>query len=216
MGRVSAEPPCTIFLLSPAYCGGRRAGLLMRPGSTLALALRLNAGTLSLGEAFTFMSGLYFRGKMAYASAFGRHPHGAPASYVITPTRGLQSPDLPITHALVEEFAAVDVAHDEPRYFEPLAADARALATALPAGAHVVLLGSVATSKYVEVLAESLGARLHFPSDFVGRGDMSRGALMLQRAASGVELDYVVATTTTVRRGPRPPRLTPAASAPAR
>jgi hypothetical protein len=188
----------------------------MRPGSTIALAQRLDAGTLSLGEAFTFMSGLYFRGKIAYARAFGRRADGGHATCVITPTRGLQSPDLPITRALVEEFAAVDVAHDEPRYFEPLVADARALATALPDEARVVLLGSVATSKYVEVLADALGVRLHFPSDFIGRGDMSRGALMLQRAASGVELDYIVATTTTVRRGPRPPRLTTTAGATAR
>ncbi len=130
----------------------------MRPGSTLALAQRLEAGTLSLGEAFTFMSGLYFRGKIAYAMAFGRRADGRQATYVITPTRGLQSPDLPITRALVEEFAAVDVADDEPRYFTPLVADARALADALPDCARVVLLGSVATSKYVEVLGEALGA----------------------------------------------------------
>jgi len=213
MDDVSADSSCSVFLLSPAYCGGRRAGLLMRPGSTIALAQRLDAGTLSLGEAFTFMSGLYFRGKIAYARAFGRRGDGGHPTCVITPTRGLQSPDLAITRALIEEFAAVDVAHDEPRYFEPLVADARTLATALPAEARVVLLGSVTTSKYVEVLADALGARLHFPSDFIGRGDMSRGALMLQRAASGVELDYIVATTTTVRRGPRPPRLTTTAGA---
>ena len=199
---------CTVFLLSPAYCGGRRAGYLMRPGSTMALAQRLEAGTLSLGEAFTFMSGLYFRGKIAYAMAFGRRADGRQATYVITPTRGLQSPDLPMTRALVEEFAAVDVADDEPRYFTPLVADARALAAALPDRGRVVLLGSVATSKYVEVLGEALGARLHFPSDFIGRGDMSRGALMLRSAASGVELAYVPAAAA-IRHGPRPPRLAP-------
>ncbi len=180
----------------------------MRLGSTLALAQRLEAGTLSLGDAFAFMSGLYFRGKLAYATAFGRRDAGGPATYVITPTRGLQSPDLPITRALVEEFAAVDVADDEPRYFRPLVADAKALAAALPECARVVLLGSVATSKYVEVLGDALGTRLHFPSDFIGRGDMSRGALMLRRAESGVELEYIAATATAVRRGRRPARLT--------
>lgn len=198
----------TIFLLSPAHCGGRRAGYLLRPGSTLTLAQRLEAGSLSLGEAFTFMSGLYFRGKMAYATAFGRRATGGPATYVITPTRGLQPPDLPITRAVVEEFASVDVADDEPRYVEPLVADARALAAGLPEQAQVVLLGSVATSKYVEVLAGALGARLLFPSAFIGRGDMSRGALMLRSAASGVELEYIAAATAATRRGPRPPRLT--------
>ena len=178
----------------------------MRLGSTLALAQRLEAGTLSLGDAFAFMSGLYFRGKLAYATAFGRRDAGGPATYVITPTRGLQPPDLPITRALVEEFAAVDVADDEPRYFRPLVADAKALAAALPECAQVVLLGSVATSKYVEVLGDALGTRLHFPSDFIGRGDMSRGALMLRSAASGVELEYVPAAAA-IRHGPRPPRL---------
>ncbi len=181
----------------------------MRPGSTLALAERLDAGTLSLGEAFAFMSGLYFRGKMAYATVFGRPPQGLPATYVITPTRGLQPPDLRITKPLVEEFASVDVAGDEPRYFLPLVDDARTLADALPGHARVVLLGSVATSKYVEVLADALGARLHFPADFIGRGDMSRGALMLRSAESGVELEYITAAPTAVRRGRRPPRLAP-------
>lgn len=196
-----------IFLLSPAYCGGRRAGYLVRPGSTMALAQRLDAGTLSLGDAFAFMSGLYFRGKLAYAQAFGRREGGAPTTYVITPTRGLQMPDIPISRELIEEFAGVDLADDEPRYVEPLVADARALAATLPEDAQVVLLGSVATSKYVEVLSGAIGNRLRFPSDFIGRGDMSRGALMLRSAASGVELGYVAATAAT-RRGPRPPRLT--------
>lgn len=205
---MSLETPCTIFLLSPAHCRGRRAGYLVRPGSTMALAQRLGAGTLTLGEAFTFMSGLYFRGKMAYATAFGRRAGGVPASYVITPTRGLQTPDVPVTREIIEEFASVDVADDEPRYVEPLLADARTLVARLPEQAQVVLLGSVATSKYVDVLAGTVGARLRFPSDFIGRGDMSRGALMLRSAASGVELDYIAAATAATRRGRRPPRLT--------
>ena len=32
---------CTIFLLSPAYCGGRRAAMLMKPGASSPLAVRL-------------------------------------------------------------------------------------------------------------------------------------------------------------------------------
>ena len=178
----------------------------MRPASTVALAPRLDAGTLSLGEAFAFMSGLYFRGKLAYATTFG-HRAAGPVSYVITPTRGLLTPDVPITRQLVDEFAAVDVATDEPRYFEPLVTGARQLAVALPGDARVVLLGSIATSKYLDVMQDALGPRLYFPADFIGRGDMSRGALMLQRAASGVELEYVMASETTVRRGRRAPRL---------
>jgi hypothetical protein len=200
----------TVFLLSPAYCGGRRATQLMHPGPASVLGRRLEAGSLPLGEAFAFMSGLYFRGKIAYSRAFGRRADGGVSALVITPTRGLQSPDLPIDRAIVEEFAALDVSADEPRYREPLLADARSLRDAMPADARVVLLGSIATSKYVDVLGDVFGLRLHFPHAFVGRGDMSRGALMLRSAESGIELEYVAVSEAVVRRGPRPPKLQPA------
>jgi hypothetical protein len=196
----------TVFLLSPAYCGGRRATMLVRPGATHQMATRLQAGTLSLGEAFAFMSGLYFRGKLAYAKAFARQGSGV---LVITPTRGLQPPDGIITRELIEEFATTDVADDEPRYRDPLLADARRLADGLPPEAKVVLLGSVATTKYVEVLQDVFGDSLCFPADFVGRGDMSRGALMLRSADAGTELKYVAVSSDHARHGPRPPRLAP-------
>src|SRR5215467_8500677 len=137
----------TVFLLSPAYCGGRRAKILLRDGSTLAIAQRLQAGTLTLGEAFTFCSGLYFRGKITYARAFAPD-----ATLVITPTRGLQPPDLPVTADLLREFAGVDIASDDVRYTKPLEHDLRRLAKRLSAGTRVVLLGSVATGKYVDIL----------------------------------------------------------------
>src|SRR5262249_34639587 len=134
---------------------------------------------------------------------------GAPSVLVITPTRGLQHPDLTITRELIEEFATTDVADDEPRYRDPLLADARRLAGGLPEHARVVLLGSVATTKYVEVLSDVFGDALCFPEDFVGRGDMSRGALMLRSADTGSELNYVAVSSETARHGPRPPRLKP-------
>ena len=193
-----------VFLLSPAYCGGRRATYLMRPGSTLPLAQRLSAGTLTLGEAFAFMSGLYFRGKLAYAMRF------APDHvFVITPTRGLLRPDALVSADLLREFAAVDVSADDQRYRRPLDRSLRTLTRALSPDARVVLLGSIATGKYLDVLTEALGGRLHFPCDFVGRGDMSRGGLMLRRAAAGVELDYVVFGADVTRHGSRPPKLPP-------
>jgi hypothetical protein len=197
---------CTIFLLSPAYCGGRRAAILTRPRASSALAVRLSAGTLSLGEAFTFMSGLYFRGKMAYATAFGANPDG-PSSWVITPTRGLQPPELLIDRATIAEFAQVDIAGAGTRFTEPLLRDARRLADTLAEDARLVLLGSIASAKYLEVLLDVLGDRLCFPPAFIGRGDMSRGGLMLRSAASGLELEYVPAGTAVTRRGPRPPKL---------
>jgi len=54
---VQANLPDT-FLLSPAYCSGRRATMLLREGSTLEIASRLDAGAVTLGEAFAFLSGL--------------------------------------------------------------------------------------------------------------------------------------------------------------
>ena len=196
----------TIFLLSPAYCGGRRATYLLREGSTLALSAKLAAGTLTLGEAFTFMSGLYFRGKMAYATRFGQR---ARPGLVITPTRGLVSPGAIISAALLQEFAGVDVDADDARYREPLVQSVKHLCTTLPSDGRVVLLGSIATGKYVDVLCECLGSRLFFPTDFVGRGDMSRGGLMLRAAATGTELPYAILRTDMKRHGSRPPKLAP-------
>jgi hypothetical protein len=196
----------TIFLLSPAYCGGQRATYLLRHGSKIALAAKLADGTLTLGEAFTFMSGLYFRGKMAYAQAFGR---GVPAALVITPTRGLLPPDTCVSAKLLHEFARVDVDADDARYRRPLMRSLKELTERLPADARVVLLGSIATGKYVDVLTTALGERLHFPIAFVGRGDMSRGGLMLRCAASGVELEYASLRPDVSRHGTRPPKLAP-------
>ncbi len=194
----------TVFLLSPAYCGGRRAQSLLRPGAAGAFAGRLQAGTLTIGEAFAFCSGLYFRGKLAYATAFAPQ-----TTLVITPTRGLQPPDAIVTADLIREFASVDISEDDARYRAPLERDLQRLSRGLGGDGRVVLLGSVATGKYVDVLLEELGARLHFPSAFVGRGDMSRGGLLLRHAASGTELEYVPIEAHTRRRGPRPPKLDP-------
>lgn len=67
---------------------------------------------------------------------------------------------------------------------------AQRLARALGPRGEVVLLGSIATGKYIFPLQEALGSRLYFPSEFVGRGDMSRGSLLLRHARAEVELDY--------------------------
>jgi predicted kinase len=74
------------------------------------------------------------------------------------------------------------------------------------ADCEVVLLGSVATPKYVEPLLEIFGERLMFPQEFVGRGDMSRGGLMLRCASEMRELTYVPVAGA-VRHGARPPKL---------
>ena len=193
-----------VFVLSPAFCGGKRAGLLMNPASTFVLAERLQAGTLSLGEAFSFLSGLYFRGKLAYAQRFG--PDHA---LVITPTRGLVAPSSPVDVRQLREFASVDVDANDVRYRAPLERDLRLLADRLEQDARVVLLGSIATPKYVDALAAVIGDRVLYPSSFIGRGDMSRGGLLLRAARTGIELDYAPLDPTARRRGARPPRLEP-------
>jgi len=174
-------------------------GLLRRAAASfpLALELRSKAGA-PLGEVFTFTSGLYFRGKLTYAKAFG-------ASWVITPGGGLVEPDRRITPSVLDAWARVRVDLSDGRYRRPLERDARALADRLP-GVEVVLLGSIASDKYVDLLLDIFGERLLFPVDFVGRGDMSRGGLLLRSARAGAELTYGPVRGA-VRHGPRPPRL---------
>jgi hypothetical protein len=192
-----------VFLLSPAFCGGRRAAILLNPDSKMTLASRLAEGSLTLGEAFSFMSGLYFRGKLAYAQRFGSQV------LVITPTRGLQPPDTTVSVKVLCEFAAVDVDVDDVRYRRPLDRDLRRLARQTGPDTPVVLLGSIATGKYVDPLTASLGARLHYPLSFAGRGDMSRGGLLLRSVAAGEELDYISLAAGGPRHGARPPKLPP-------
>lgn len=183
-----------IFLLSPANCGGKRAAILLRPEAEFDLAARVNSpGGAPLGEVFSFVSGLYFRGKMAYSEAFARPPAGVPGALIITTGRGLVAPDVSVDTSDIRSFSEVPIDIREPRYREPLLADASRLRDTLPPEAQVVLLGSVATSKYVEVLLDLFGRRLCFPEPFIGMGDMQRGALMLRAVREGVELPYASA-----------------------
>ena len=197
-----------VFILSPAYAGGQRARLIMSERAQFDLAQRLRTGGATIGEVFTFLSGLYFRGKIAYAKAFARPASGTGGALVITPTRGLIDAETLITLDDLREFAEVDIDAEDPRYRKPLERDARRLARELSPDSEVVLLGSVATGKYVDVLLTNFKERLRFPGDFVGRGDMSRGGLMLRCVVDGQELPYITVAGA-VRSGKRPPKLTP-------
>jgi hypothetical protein len=184
------------------------------------LAVRLrNRGGVAIGEVFAFVSGLYFRGKLAYALEFARPPaslghgdEGAPltgsGALVITPTAGLRTVETGITIDALRAFAGVDIAANDPRYRKPLVASARALDEEVGPDCEVVLLGSIASAKYVDVLTEIFGERLLFPIDFVGRGDVTRAGLLLRSVRSGEELPYAPVTGA-VRHGPRPPKLPP-------
>jgi len=197
-----------VYLLSPANCGGVRAAMVLREQARFDLAQRLRGpGGAPLGEVFAFMSGLYFRGKLEYATRFAAPPEGVPGVLVITPAEGLRPASEPVDVPRLRAWAGVDLARAGPEYRQPLLRDARGLAETA-ADTDIVLLGSVASAKYVEPLLEVFGERLRFPSEFVGRGDMSRGGLMLRCAREGRQLSYVAASGA-VRHGARPPKLGP-------
>ena len=197
--------PSRIFLLSPAHCNGTRAKQLLSPKAdfSLAVELRSRRGAM-LGDVFAFVSGLYFRGKLTYAVRFA----GFDGVYVITPNAGLRRPDTYITQKALRTFADGDIDHHNADYRRPLEKSARALLDEIGPDCDVVLLGSVASPKYVDVLTAIFGERLKFPIDFVGRGDMSRGGLLLRQAREGVELPYVPVIGA-VLHGARPPKLPP-------
>lgn len=194
--------PTRVFLLSPAHLGGKRATVLLRDEAAFPLALRLREpGGVALGEAFSFLSGLYFRGKLAYALRFARPPVGVAGAQVITANRGLVAADAPVSPAALRAFGLVDIRPDDPRYRAPLVRDVARLAE--HPGLELVLLGSVATGKYVDVLLDVVGERLLFPTHFAGRGDMSRGALLLRSAREGRELAYEPVAGALARLRPR-------------
>jgi hypothetical protein len=195
-----------VFLLSPASSSGARCRSLLAPGAAFELARRVRDEGAPLGDVMSFLSALYFRGKLSYAQRFATPLAPGPGVLVITAGRGLAAPETPVTGADLRAFARVAIDCDEPRYAEPLRSDAQRLRARLPRDAEIVLLGSIATPKYVDVLLAAFGRSLHFPGDFVGRGDMSRGGMLLRAARAGVELDYR-SVDGAERRGRRPERL---------
>jgi hypothetical protein len=184
-------PAARIFLLSPANCSGERGKLLLRPGAEFALAreLQSRAGA-RLSDVFQFMSGLYFRGKVAYADRFARPPRGLAGAFVITAGAGLLGLDHRVRPEDLRRFSEVPIEPANSLYRRPLERDARGLAKKLGPAGEVVLLGSIATAKYTEILLAVFADRLRFPTAFTGRGDMSRGSLMLRCARAGLEMDY--------------------------
>lgn len=202
----AAQRARRIFLLSPANASGVRAKLIAGDNARFELSTRLRSEGLPLGEIFSFISGLYFRGKLAYARQFADVPPGLPGAYVITAGGGLVPAEQVITLEQLRAISHVPIDAANPRYRRPLERDAQILAQVAGVGCDVVLLGSVATPKYVEPLLNIFGERLLFPAEFAGRGDMSRGGLMLRCARAGTQLTYVPISSG-VRHGPRPPKL---------
>jgi hypothetical protein len=196
----------TIFLLSPANLGGERAKMVLNPRAGFPLARAVHAAGAPLGEVFSFVSGLYFRGKATYARTFARAPEEGDGAFVISAGEGLRPLHEPITMSRLKAWADVEIDEGNDAFTEPLIRDAAALELAYGATTRFVLLGSVASNKYVRPLTQVFGDHLLFPTDFVGRGDMSRGALMLRAAREGAELAYEPVETA-ARRGPRAPSI---------
>lgn len=196
-----------IFILSPANAGGERAKLIFNPRAGFDLARRLQRGEKApIGDVFSFLSGLYFRGKYTYSKTFARAPKGLCGAYVITSNRGLLPVETLLTLDELRAFGNVAIDLKDPRYAEPLEANATELSMAAGTKCEVVLLGSIGTNKYAEPLLQHFGTRLLFPPCFVGRGDMSRGGLLLRCVAGRRELDYAPISGA-VRHGKRPAKL---------
>lgn len=160
--------------------------MLLRPESNSAVGKRLHRGeVVTLGEVFSFVSGLYFRGKLAYASRFA----AAEDVLVITPQRGLLPVSTPVSPADLADFSQADIDAGNEEYRRPLEIDLAGLRLTM-GDRRVIFLGSLASGKYVDVLRGALQGRLFFPIRFVGLGDMGRGALLLRHAKAENELDY--------------------------
>lgn len=197
-----------VFLLSPARIGGPRSVMLMREDAEFDLAVRLREGAATVAEIYSFISGLYFRGKKAYSEVFGAAPEGVSPALVIVPGLGLVPPETILTVDQLQTVAKVPIEIGNEAFTGPFLRDAMRLHQCHGASCRYILLGSIATDKYTRTLLDVFGKHLLFPEEFVGRGDMSRGGLMLRCALSGEELSYVTVEGA-VRRGARPPKLNP-------
>lgn len=166
---------------------GLRAKQLMSPRAQFEAAqMYRSAEGVPIALAFAFMSALYFRGKIAYALHFG----GVENTYVIAPGFGLVPPDWRITTERMKVLQRTPVDLTKRTYRKPLEREAKALAKRIDDDTRVVLLGSVASGKYVDVLWPIFGDRLMFPAIFAGLGDMSRGGLLLRAMRANRELEY--------------------------
>ena len=179
--------PSRVFLLSPANTSGLRAKQLTSPRAQFATALRYRSPEgVMIAEAYAFMSALYFRGKISYALHFG----GAENTHIIAPGFGLVPPTWTLSEERLNAIKKRDVDLKDRKYVKTLRDTSVKLATKIDDETEVVLLGSVASGKYVDILLPIFGDRLRFPSAFAGLGDMSRGGLMLRAVRANRELEY--------------------------
>jgi hypothetical protein len=168
--------------------------MLLNPLATFDLAQRLRTISISLGEAYSFMSALYFRGNLTYADSFSHLLPGLPGTLVITSARGLLRPETQVRLDDLLEIAGERIVPQNPKYRDPLERDLRTLSEVIGDRFRVILLGSLATRKYLPLLEQVLGERLLVPRAFIGLGNMSRGALLLRCSRERSELEYIPAS----------------------
>ena len=178
-----------VFLISPANLHGVRGGRLLDEESSSDLARRLRSEEgAGIAEVFSHISTLYFRGKVTYS----RHFAGELGTRIIVPGFGLVAPDWRLDLERARRISECPVDPSRSDYREPLERDIRELAENESAPERVVFLGSLATRKYLDVLVPLLGSKLHYPTVFLGCGDMRRGSLLLKATEADAELDYSV------------------------
>lgn len=195
-----------VFLLSPAKASGARAQRLFASNTRSVLAARMRDSGVALGEVFSYISSLYFRGKLSYAERFATRFSEMPGIHIITPASGLLPPHTLVTLEQFQMITTGSVDENHLPYRQALERDARKLFESLESDIEVALLGSIATAKYVGPLLQIFGRRLVFPKEFVGRGDMSRGGLLLRCARAGTALNFIPILGAT-HHGSRPPKL---------
>ena len=178
-----------IFLLSPANASGIKGQRLLNSTVHSDLAVRLRDAGASLGEVYRFISSLYFRGKLDYAERFKNPPRGVAGVQIIT-GGGLMLPETVVTLSDLRKISATSIDVKNSDYRLPLHSALLRLRELAGPDTDIILLGSIATPKYVTPIREVFGERLLFPTDFLGRGDMSRGSMLLRCCAQGAELAY--------------------------
>ena len=116
-----------VFLLSPARPAGVRAEQLTSPRARFGAAQRYRSPEgVTLEEAFTFMSSLYFRGKITYARHFAAPPPelafgtADDGILVIAPGFGLMPPSWRITEERMRKLRRTPVDLKNRSYCEPL------------------------------------------------------------------------------------------------
>src|SRR5207253_9967168 len=132
-----------IFLLSPANIAGIRGGRLMCDSAESELSSRLRGPGAPLGEVFSFISALYFRGRLAYATRFAQAPPAVDRAFVITACGGLITPETMVTRERLRDIStnSIDLMNQlDRRLFDR---DSRSLSHLVRSDCQRVLLGSV-------------------------------------------------------------------------